>query len=84
VAEIERPVRKVMLDAIVTIRSVLTRPTLPTTQPIRRYMITPNIVRILGRYTPLNVPNRCGSFLPSDAGGHGISLVSGPTLCLQI
>lgn len=56
-AESDSPVRKVIEVAIVTINSVPANPTLPSTQPKRRYMITPRIVRMLGVNTPLNVPN---------------------------
>jgi hypothetical protein len=31
-------------------------PTVPTTQPRRRYIITPTIVKIVGAKTPSNVP----------------------------
>ncbi len=51
-----RPVSKVIAVAIVTMINVFRRPALPTTQPNRRYMITPRIVRIDGVKTPPNVP----------------------------
>ena len=47
-----------MLLASVTITSVVGRPTLPSTQPIRRYITTPRMVSTLGVNTPLNVPKR--------------------------
>jgi len=56
-AETERPVRKVTELETVTITSVKASPTCPSTQPVRKYMITPRIVKILGVNTPLNVPN---------------------------
>lgn len=40
-----------------TIKIVPSRPTLETTQPKRRYMITPNMVKTLGVKTPRKVPN---------------------------
>ncbi|MNC99042.1 hypothetical protein D3C83_171940 [compost metagenome] len=43
--------------AIVMMRMVAPRPTCPSTHPMRRYMTTPRIVRMLGVKTPLNVPN---------------------------
>ena len=55
-AEIERAVRKVMEVERVTIRRVPPRPTLPTTQPNLRYMMTPRMVRIEGVNTPPKVP----------------------------
>jgi hypothetical protein len=53
----ERLVRNVIELARVTMTSVRGRPTLPSTQPRRRYMMTPRMVRMLGVKTPLNVPN---------------------------
>lgn len=47
-----------MLLAIKTIINERQRPTFPTTQPNRKYIITPRIVRILGVKTPKNVPKR--------------------------
>jgi len=55
-AEIDKEVRKVIEVERVTIANVPSKPTLPTTQPKRRYIITPKIVRIDGVYTPPNVP----------------------------
>jgi len=46
-----------MEQAIVTMRRVRGSPTFPRTQPNRRYMMTPRIVRIEGVKTPLKVPN---------------------------
>ena len=48
VAEIESAVKKVMREERVTMMMVWVRPTLPTTQPARRYMTTPRMVRMLG------------------------------------
>ena len=56
-AEMERVVRKVMEVAMVTIKRVEGRPTFPRTQPKRKYMTTPKMVRMLGVKTPLKVPN---------------------------
>ena len=52
----ESPVRNVIEVARVTMTRVPPQPTLATTQPKRRYMITPKIVRIEGVYTPPKVP----------------------------
>ena len=57
VAEIDRPVRKVIALDMVTMTIAAKIPTWPTTHPMRRYMMTPQIVRMLGMKTPLNVPN---------------------------
>jgi hypothetical protein len=54
---IENAVKSVMRFAINRITRVLFKPVFPTTHPILRYMITPNMVRILGTNTPPNVPN---------------------------
>jgi hypothetical protein len=53
----DKPVKKVMLVERVTMIKVPIRPTFPTTQPKRRYMITPKMVRIEGVKTPPKVPN---------------------------
>ncbi len=53
---IDSPVINVMATESVTIRTVPARPTLPRTHGRRRNMMTPRMVRMLGRYTPLNVP----------------------------
>ena len=55
-AEIDRPVRSVIALPIVTIRSDVGSPTLPSIQPKRRYITTPMIVRMLGVKTPWKVP----------------------------
>ena len=55
-AETDRPVKKVMSEQSVTMISVLGSPTDPSTQPKRRYMTTPMIVRMEGVNTPANVP----------------------------
>jgi len=57
IAAIESAVSAVIDVQIVTMISVFARPTFPTTQPNRRYMITPRIVRIDGVNTPAKVPN---------------------------
>ena len=60
-------VRKVMDVPKVTMINVPISPTLPTTHPKRKYMITPSTVRMEGVKTPPNVFNRfavyVGSFL---------------------
>ena len=56
-ADTESVVRNVIAVASVTIASAPIRPTLPTTHPKRRYMMTPRIVRIDGVNTPPNVPS---------------------------
>ena len=53
----DKDVRKVMLVDIVTMINAPNNPTLPTTQPNLRYMITPKMVRIEGVNTPSNVLN---------------------------
>jgi hypothetical protein len=53
-------VKNVIEVARVTISRVPSNPTLPTTHPNRRYMITPKMVRIEGVKTPPNV------FSPAD------------------
>ena len=55
-AEIDSPVRKVIVLESVTMTSVDASPTEPSTQPKRRYITTPMIVRMLGVNTPANVP----------------------------
>jgi hypothetical protein len=59
-AETDKAVMKVMDVEMVTIISAVQRPTFPTIQPKRKYMITPRIVRIEGVKTPRKVPNWCG------------------------
>ena len=51
----EREVKKVMEVANVTMINVPIKPTLPTTHPKRKYMITPNTVSIEGVNTPPKV-----------------------------
>jgi hypothetical protein len=63
--EMERAVRNVMLVASVTMISAPISPTLPTTHPNRRYMMTPRIVSTDGVKTPPNVPKPA----PRVAGG---------------
>ena len=53
----DNAVRKVIEVPNVTMISVPIRPTLPTTHPNRRYMITPTTVSIDGVKTPPNVFN---------------------------
>jgi len=57
IAAIESEVKKVIEVAKVTISSVHKKPTLPTTHPKRRYIITPRIVSIEGVKTPPKVFN---------------------------
>ena len=52
----ESPVMKVTDEQSVTRKSVPPRPRLPSTQPNRRYITTPMMVRMLGVKTPLKVP----------------------------
>ena len=56
-ADTDSEVMKVMPLAMVTMSSTGHRPTLPSAQPNRKYMITPRIVRMLGVNTPLKAPN---------------------------
>ena len=51
----ESEVRKVMEVAKVTIIRLPNNPTFPTTQPNRRYIITPSMVRMEGVKTPAKV-----------------------------
>jgi hypothetical protein len=64
-AESESAVKNVTEVASVTITTVQNGPTVPRTQPNRRYITTPKIVRILGVNTPLNVPNPYPCFFSS-------------------
>ena len=52
----DRLVSRVMEVARVTMTKLPNQPTLATTQPKRRYIITPKMVRIEGVKTPPNVP----------------------------
>ena len=54
---------KVIELASSTISTVSGRPTLPTTQPKRRYMMRPRMVSTLGVNTPRKVPNRCAGWV---------------------
>jgi len=56
-------VRNVIDVERVTINNVPTSPTLPTTHPKRRYIITPRMVSMDGVNTPPNVFNRFGIYL---------------------
>jgi hypothetical protein len=51
----DREVRKVIEVARVTIIRLPSNPTFPTTQPNRRYIITPSMVRMEGVKTPAKV-----------------------------
>jgi len=53
----ESAVKKVIAVDRVTITKVPIKPTCPRTQPNRRYIMTPRMVRILGVKTPAKVPN---------------------------
>jgi len=59
-AEALRPVMNVIELASRTMKMVRGRPTLPTTQPKRRYMIRPRMVSTLGVHTPRKAPNFTG------------------------
>ena len=56
--ETERPVITVITWETPRMISAPPRPELPTTQPMRRYITTPRIVRMLGVNTPEKVPKR--------------------------
>jgi hypothetical protein len=58
IAAIDKAVRNVIEVEIITIANVPISPTLPTTQPKRKYIITPKIVSIDGVKTPPKVFNR--------------------------
>jgi len=51
-AEIESPVRNVIVLPMVTMTREVASPTFPSIQPKRRYMTTPMMVRMLGVKTP--------------------------------
>jgi hypothetical protein len=68
-AATDKAVTKVIEVETVTIRSVPNSPTLPSTHPNRRYMITPRIVRIEGVNTPPNVPSPPGVAATTAARG---------------
>jgi hypothetical protein len=53
----ERAVVVVIKKARIIISQAPASPTLPTTHPSRRYMITPMIVSNVGTYTPVSIPN---------------------------
>ena len=55
--DIESPVQSVILFARTIIAIAPSRPALPTTQPKRKYIITPSIVSTSGVNTPPKVPN---------------------------
>jgi len=55
--DIDSPVQRVTALASRMIAIAPSRPALPTTQPRRRYMITPRIVSTVGVKTPPKVPN---------------------------
>lgn len=50
-------VMSVIEFAIKTTKMTRRRPRWPTNHPVRRYMITPRMVRMVGAKTPRNVPN---------------------------
>ncbi|OIO89088.1 MAG: hypothetical protein AUJ92_22390 [Armatimonadetes bacterium CG2_30_59_28] len=56
-AEMESPVSRVMLLAMMRIRSAWRIPACPTTNPARMNMMTPKMVRTAGVKTPPKVPN---------------------------
>lgn len=60
-----------MAVEIVTIARVPIKPALPTTQPKRKYMITPKIVNIEGVKTPPNVPNPVAWAAELESVGNG-------------
>ena len=51
-AEMESPVRNVIVLPMVTMTREVARPTWPSIHPKRRYITTPMIVRMLGVKTP--------------------------------
>jgi hypothetical protein len=57
----ERAVVVVIENATTMISQEPRSPTLPTTHPSLRYIITPMIVRSVGTYTPVSIPNRVSS-----------------------
>jgi hypothetical protein len=71
----DSPVRNVMLVERVTMAIAPQSPVWPTTQPNRRYMITPKMVRMEGVKTPPKVPSPVllvlgsAAVLAEDGGG---------------
>src|SRR5690606_8807276 len=61
IADNDRLVSNVIEFAISRMISASFNPACPTTQPVRRNMITPRIVSTLGMNTPPKVPNFIGS-----------------------
>ena len=61
-AESESEVSSVMLLAMTRMIKACRSPALPTTQPVRRNMITPRMVSTLGVKTPPKVPNLRAEF----------------------
>lgn len=57
IEDIERAVVVVMAKAMRMIVHAPSSPVIPTTQPRRRYIITPRMVRRVGMKTPLTIPN---------------------------
>jgi hypothetical protein len=53
----ESDVIKVIKEPRVRITRVVGRPAEPTIHPMRRKIMTPNMVKIPGRKTPIKVPN---------------------------
>ena len=56
-AEKAKVVMTVMALARTTTRKTRMRPRCPTSHPVRRYMITPRMVRMVGVKTPTKVPS---------------------------
>lgn len=56
-ADIDKAVHNVIKNEMPIISQAPSRPALPTTQPRRKYIITPRIVSNVGVKTPPKVPN---------------------------
>ncbi|GAB5563335.1 MAG: hypothetical protein Wins2KO_03980 [Winogradskyella sp.] len=56
-ADIDKAVHKVIRNEISMISQAPSKPAFPTTQPKRKYIITPRMVNKVGVNTPPNVPN---------------------------
>jgi hypothetical protein len=57
IAGMESAVHRVIEKEMTMINQAPTRPAFPTTQPKRRYMMTPKMVSRVGVKTPPKVPN---------------------------
>ena len=61
--DMDKAVKRVIKFAMQIISKVPPRPTLPTTNPKRKYIITPKILKRHGMKTPSNVEKRFGGII---------------------